>query len=191
MSEPLSLEKVYPLLYNFCRWNELGELKQLLKQYGHYNIDVIRGEGVYLALAISNNQYEIFDTLLSYYEATQLKDDPDSLEYKYAKHKLHVAFDQVLEGVTIESEDIRRRMNPYLGSSVRSQKDDLSEVEDLISDSEDENNLNLTDQTDCTESSGEELNRININKLKLSPISTDQTVIEKWFESTKLVPSVW
>ena len=132
MQGNLTKDQAYTLLYNYCRWDSLEDIKRLLENYR--DIDVTEDEGVYFRIAMANGNYEILDTLIRHYEATQLTGTPGATEYQVAKHKLQVVLDEILEGITVENEAILERISPYISSSEGSERDDLSELEDTLPD---------------------------------------------------------
>ena len=200
MPSNLNKEDVDNLLYLYCSGNKVEELKRLLEDYRDI-IDITNDNGLYLSVPIAKGQYELLDALLQHYENNQLTDNPGTTKYKAAKHKLQVVLDSLLEEITVKDEAILRRVSPYTSSTeVESIRDDLSDLEDTLSDTE---HTDITEETNFSSSPDSrgsfELNHGNIHMLKNSlPIpekDSTKTFVEQWITDIvpgqTVLPNVW
>jgi len=112
------------LLSNYCRWNDNKSVMEVLNQ--NLDIDLTYNDNVYFRLAFKNNNVEMLNSLLDYYEKTQLQGDSNTLEYKVTKHKLQ----QVLQNA-INSVDISKEMQIVLDKYLPKEEDSDQELDDL------------------------------------------------------------
>lgn len=196
----LNKEDVDNLLYLYCSGNKVDELKKLLENYRDI-IDVTDDNGLYLSVPMAKGQYELLDTLLQHYENNQLKADSGTTAYKAAKHKLQVVLDSLLEEITVQDEAILRRVSPYTGSNeVESIRDDLSDLEDTLSDSEYTGKTEETNFSSSPDSIGSfelKYNDIQMNKNFLPIAEEDSTKksVDQWMagmaQEQIALPPVW
>lgn len=112
------------LLSNYCRWNDNKSVMELLNQ--SLDIDLTYNDNIYFRLAFKNNNVEMLNSLLEYYEKTQLEVDTNSLEYKIAKHKL-----QTILQDAINSFDVSKEMQVILDKYLPKEEDSNQELDDL------------------------------------------------------------
>ena len=99
------------LLSNYCRWNDNKSVVELLDQ--SLDIDLTYNDNIYFRLAFKNNNVEMLNSLLDYYEKTQLQGDSNSLEYKVAKHKLQTVLQDAINSVDV-SKEMQAILEKYL-----------------------------------------------------------------------------
>lgn len=112
------------LLSNYCRWNDNKSVVELLDQ--SLDIDLTYNDNIYFRLAFKNNNVEMLNSLLDYYEKTQLQGDSNSLEYKVAKHKLQTVLQDAINSV-----DVSKEMQAILEKYLPKEEDNDRELDDL------------------------------------------------------------
>jgi hypothetical protein len=108
----MDYDKLYFWLHNYCRWNEPKEVKKQLLEFSE-GIDLTNEDGELFHLAIAHDYPEVLRVLVDYYEKNQMQGDPNSLQYKYAKRKLHDIFQEAVKGHGINSDEIREILAKY------------------------------------------------------------------------------
>lgn len=118
---------VYTKLSNYCSWDQTENLDRILSQ--NVGIDLTYNNGIYFRLSIKHNNTKTLNSLLQYYEQTNLKGDFESIEYKVAKHKLQQILQDAINTFT-PSKEIQEVLEKYL---PKEEDSDLEpELEDII-----------------------------------------------------------
>lgn len=78
---------------------EFGRAKQLLED--HPDIDILYKDGIYFTFVLSDNNAEMLDVLLQYFERTNLTGDRESFGIKTAKYKLRTAIQEELTNMVV------------------------------------------------------------------------------------------
>ena len=99
------------LLSDYCRWNDNRSLLKLLKK--HSDLDLTIEEGICFSFAIKHKNEDMLNTLLEYYEKTNLQCDHDSMEYKIAHYKLRQILQEAINSFDVSSE-IQKSLNSYI-----------------------------------------------------------------------------
>lgn len=134
------------ILYSFCCRNDTNQVKKTLARYDNKTdeLHVLNGEGILLKIAISKNNFEICEALLSFFENKQNPNQQQKDELK-----------DILEEITSFS-DISQEMQgvleKYLPKEDFVSEQDLSDLEDLLGfdieetfpQSEEHSNTNIT-----------------------------------------------
>jgi hypothetical protein len=118
---------VYTKLSNYCSWDQTENLDRILSQ--NVGIDLTYNNGIYFRLSIKHNNTKTLNSLLQYYEQTNLKGDFESIEYKVAKHKLQQILQDAINTFT-PSKEIQEVLEKYLPKEEDS--DSEQELEDII-----------------------------------------------------------
>ncbi len=118
---------VYTKLSNYCSWDQTENLDRILSQ--NVGIDLTYNNGIYFRLSIKHNNTKILNSLLQYYERTNLKGYFESIEYKVAKHKLQQILQDAVNTFT-PSKEIQELLEKYLPKEEDS--DPEQELEDII-----------------------------------------------------------
>ena len=114
------------ILYSFCCRNDTNQVKKTLARYNSKTdeLDVLNGEGILFKIAISKNNFEICEALLSFFENKQNPNQQQKDELK-----------DILEEITSFS-DISQEMQgvleKYLPKEDFISEQDLSDLEDLL-----------------------------------------------------------
>ena len=114
------------ILYSFCCRNDTNQVKKTLARYDNKTdeLHVLNGEGILLKIAISKNNFEICEALLSFFENKQNPNQQQKDELK-----------DILEEITSFS-DISQEMQgvleKYLPKEDFVSEQDLSDLEDLL-----------------------------------------------------------
>jgi len=118
------------LLSDYCRWDDSNSVIKLLKQ--NFIIDLTYNDGIYFRLSIKHNNIKMLNSILQYYEQTNLKGDSNSLEYKVAKYKLQQILQDAVNTFT-PSKEMEVVLEKYLPKEedVNSEQD-LSDFENLL-----------------------------------------------------------
>lgn len=124
------------ILYSSCVRNNTGQVKKVFERYNEKTdeIDVLYSDYQLFKIAISNNNYEICEALLSFFETRQ---NPSEEQ----KEKLR----DVLEGITSFS-DISKEMQLVLKNYVPYEEDSREEYFD------EEDNSNFQNWLDSVQS---------------------------------------
>jgi hypothetical protein len=147
---------VYIDLYDDCRWNNTDGVKQILKQ--NSNLDITHKEGIYFRFIIKNNNVAMLNTLLEYFEKTQLRGDSENqYAIPLAKHKLQVILQNAVNTFDI-SEKMQDTLNQYLPTEEDSEQGE--ELEDFAF------STFKSDNEDKTGNQHIELNEDNLKKLE-------------------------
>jgi hypothetical protein len=114
------------ILYSFCCRNDTDQVKKTLDRYDkdRDQLDILDEEGIFFKLAISNNNYEICDALISFFENKQ---NPSTEE----KEQLQDMLEE-----TTSFADISKEMRLVLKNYVPYEEDsrleeDFSDLEDV------------------------------------------------------------
>jgi len=118
---------VYTKLSHYCSWDQTENLDRILSQ--NVGIDLTYNNGIYFRLSIKHNNTKILNSLLQYYERTNLKGYFESIEYKVAKHKLQQILQDAVNTFT-PSKEIQELLEKYLPKEEDS--DPEQELEDII-----------------------------------------------------------
>ena len=95
-------------------------------------LDLTYREGGYFLLAIRNNNIEMLDMLLKYYQKNKLRGDDNSVEYKWAKYHLIEKIRIVLPYCNL-SEEMQALLSQYIPLSEESDSDqDLEDLDEMI-----------------------------------------------------------
>lgn len=120
---------VYTKLSNYCSWDQTENLDRILSQ--NVGIDLTYNNGIYFRLSIKHNNTKTLNSLLQYYEQTNLKGDFESIEYKVAKHKLQQILQDAINTFT-PSKEIQEILEKYLPKEDVDSEQDLNDLEDLL-----------------------------------------------------------
>ncbi|MCC2646544.1 MAG: hypothetical protein K0R02_609 [Rickettsiaceae bacterium] len=131
------------LLHWFCQGNSVKSLKTLLKQSPEV-IDVTIDDGGLFGLAIAHDYPEVLKVLVDYYEKTQMQGDPHSIEYIYARKKLHDIFQETVNGHGINSDEVRDILAKY-GVYRDNFANDYGETSDIEERDRDVEEISLND----------------------------------------------
>lgn len=113
MRQIMTIEEKQSLLYDYCRWNNTKNAKQILVNSGNA-IDLFYLEGIYFKSAIKHNNVELLNILLDYYEKTKLSSDPESFEYVKNKYDLLNILEEA-ENMFEVSEEMQKILDQYIG----------------------------------------------------------------------------
>ena len=117
-------KKILEDVYDYCRWNDNENIENILNSSSEL-IDILNDNGLFFRLAISYNNIEVLNTLLQYYEKTQLQGDTNALGYKVAKHKLQQVLQDAVSSFDV-SEEAQQLLNNYLSENNDSEQEDSS-----------------------------------------------------------------
>lgn len=118
-------------LYDYCRWNDIEGVRDLFHQSSS-TLDVLDDNGLFFRLAISSSNIVILNTLLEYYENTQLQGEREDLEYKVAKHKLQEVLKEAVNKFDIDKK-IQKVLDKYIPKEEDSDlEQELGDIEDLM-----------------------------------------------------------
>lgn len=124
----LSLKQKQQFLFMACKDESPQTLQDFLDTYDE-KIDITFGDGGLFKFAMAWGHLEILKTLISYYEKTQLKDlDKESIEYKYAVHKLETIIDDMIEEQTLSDEVLEVVKNYIPHEEVSDTEDNLEDL---------------------------------------------------------------
>lgn len=118
-------------LYDYCRRDQSSDITRLLEQ--DLDIDLTYKNGIYIRFAIKHNNIKILNSLLEYYEKTQLQ---GNFENQYAvplaRHKLQTILQDAVKSFDI-SEEMQRVLDNYIPKEEDSDlEQELGEIEDLM-----------------------------------------------------------
>lgn len=100
-------------LYQYCRRNLTSKIIELLEQY--QEIDVLYEEGSFFIFAISKNNTEVVEALLSYFEKTQFPVKDNNYCYQLYKNKLREVLHETLDTYDI-SEEMQKIINSFIST---------------------------------------------------------------------------
>ncbi len=103
-------KKVLEDLYDYCRWNDSENVKNLLNKFSDF-IDVLDDRGIFLRLAISGDNLEMLRSLLTYFEEKQFP--RKNTEYEEAKNKLIEILENATDSVDL-SPEMKQVLSPYI-----------------------------------------------------------------------------
>lgn len=148
------------LILNYCCWNQNDHVVRLLKQS---DIDVMYKSGVYFTQAIRNNNIDMLNTLLEYYEKTQLRGDPENqYAIPLAKHKLQIILQEAVNTFDI-SEEMQAVLNQYLPTEEDS--DQEQDIEDIVIPFFNKSDEDIK-HTELTEDNLKKLSAVENNQIK-------------------------
>jgi len=113
---------IYSEIADCCSLNKFAKAIKILSCHVN-DIDLTYKNGIYFRFAIKHNNIEMLNTLFQYYEKTVLKDDPDTLEYKVAKHALQKILKDAINTFNI-SEEMQSVLDKYLPKEEGSDQED-------------------------------------------------------------------
>jgi len=123
-----ALQKEHSLLYMLCDNDSTENLKNFLDTH-EKKIDITFDDGGLFSFAMVWERMEVLRSLIDYYKQTQLNClNQESLEYKYAKHKLEVIISDVLEAHTLPDK-VLEVVRDYIPLEAVSDTED--DIEDL------------------------------------------------------------
>ena len=116
-------------LSGYCRWSMHDEVLEFLNS--HTDIDITYNNGQFFEASICNKNNVMLKILINYYEKNNLRDDPESHSYKFAKLKLINIFREIEESNDL-SPDVRNIIGSYLPEyNESSSHDDFDDSYDL------------------------------------------------------------
>ena len=160
-------KELYSTLYDCCRWNMPDKFSQLLDK-NIKDIDLTHDEGLFFRMAISHNMKEILNILLQHYEKTQLSSDPETLEYKFSKHKLINILQDAVDAHDVSNE-IQEILKPYILTG-ESDEDSNREIDDF-------DDLSLALDTEKENLSDESFSSIELTEDNLKQFNSDSVII--------------
>lgn len=154
-------------LYDFCRWNETEQVKQILNNFN--DIDVLYEEGSFFSFAISKNNTEICSALLKYFNEVQFPIKENNYEYQLHKNKLYKVLQEAVDMYEF-SEEMKQVLLPYIkfgdSENESSKKLDFQE-EDIQNHSGESTQVTLEDEHSLlSESYLSKYNKENSLKIK-------------------------
>ena len=105
-------KKINSEISDYCSLNKFEKAKEILK-ICIGDIDLTYKNGIYFVFAIKYNNVDMLNTLLTYYENTQLQDSPYTLKYWTAVNKLQIILQDAVDTFDI-SEEIQMVLDKYL-----------------------------------------------------------------------------
>jgi len=123
-------QRIHSDLSDYLSLNQFAKAKRLLENYPD-DIDIIYKDGIFFRFAISEDNVGMFNTLLEYFEKTQLQGDSERLEYKVAKHKLQEILKDAVDTFNI-SEEMEAVLNRYIPKQDVDLEQELDSIEDLM-----------------------------------------------------------
>lgn len=114
------------ILYSFCCRNDTNQVKKTLARYNNKTdeLDVLNGEGILFKIAISKNNFEICEALLSFFENKQ---NPNQQQ----KDELQDILEEITSFSDI-SQEMQGVLEKYLPKEDFISEQDLSDLEDLL-----------------------------------------------------------
>lgn len=122
----MSKERIY---FDLCDYLSLGQFEVAQKVLDKNIIDVTYDNGVFFDFTISKNNLDMLNSLLEYYEKTQLQGDSNSFEYKVAKHKLQQILQNAANTFNL-SKEVQAVLDKYLPKEEDSDQE-LDDLEDI------------------------------------------------------------
>lgn len=113
------------ILYSFCCRNDTNQVKKTLARYNNKTdeLDVLNGEGILFKIAISKNNFEICEALLSFFENKQ---NPNQQQ----KDELQDILEEITSFSDI-SQEMQGVLEKYLPKEDFISEQDLSDLEDF------------------------------------------------------------
>jgi hypothetical protein len=122
-------------LYNYIRRNDLKGVEDIL--YYNDRLDVV-SEKKYFNMAISNQNVQIVEVLINYFNNVQLvKHKHNQIECLLLKKQLHDVLEYAVEDVEI-SEEMKKLLSPYLEFGDDNDCEYEKDVDEVLSDIEHE-----------------------------------------------------
>jgi hypothetical protein len=116
--------KSYIELGNRISWQDIELVAKFLSL--NNNLDILYDNGTYFIRAIENNNYDIVETLLSYFKKNQLKQYKiGSFEYSSLNQQMYNIIRTAIEDTEL-SQDMEKLLHPYLNFEDQYQTEDNS-----------------------------------------------------------------